>query len=331
MKRLLTVIVVAALGWSAYWFIGSTGVKTGFSAWFEQRRTEGWLAEFTDISVSGFPNRFDATLTDVALADPDTGVAWEAPFLQVFALSYKPNHVIAIWPNKQTLAYPDQRIGLSSKDMKASLVTGASASLPLERLNLAVEDLQMASDADWQLSAQSLNLALLNQPDKENTYRLAMKSVGLAPPVAFKLGGKPDLPNTLRTVEADVQVTFTAPLDRHVIETARPQPVWIDLSRVQIAWGDLELEAAGKVDVDAKGNPNGDITIRATNWREIVQLARASGQVSDGLLDGIEQGLELLAGLSGNPKTLDIPLSLGGGVVRIGPVPIVEAPRLILR
>ena len=35
--------------------------------------------------------------------------------------------------------------------------------------------------------------------------------------------------------------------------------------------------------------------------------------------------------MAGNPKTLDIPLNFKGGKVRLGPVPLGDAPRLRLR
>ncbi|WP_164727028.1 DUF2125 domain-containing protein [Shimia sediminis] len=330
MKRLVIVVLIAALGWSAYWFIGATGVKTGFVAWFDQRQTEGWQAEASDVSVSGYPNRFDTTFTNIALADPDTGVAWTAPFFQLFALSYRPNHVIAIWPENQQLAFPDQKLSISSTDTKASLVLGAATSLPLERSNFATQDLTITSTADWQLSADSLQLALHRQDDP-NTYRFALTTTGFAPPVSYRLPSGQAMPRTLQTVEADIFAGFDRPFDRASLEDARPQPTWVEVKLAEIAWGDLRLQASGRVTVDNTGYPTGEITLRATNWRDIIEIARQSDQIGQGVLDAVEQGLELLSGLSGNPKTLDIPLNFKNGTTRLGPVAIAPAPRLTLR
>ncbi|MBR9843208.1 MAG: DUF2125 domain-containing protein, partial [Rhodobacteraceae bacterium] len=83
--------------------------------------------------------------------------------------------------------------------------------------------------------------------------------------------------------------------------------------------------------IDAAGYPQGEITLRATNWREIVALARQSEELPKAVIDGVEQGLEFLSAMAGNPKTLDIPLNFRGGLTRIGPVPIGPAPKIILR
>ena len=99
MRMLLTVILIATAGWSGYWALASSGAKTAFETWFDQRRSEGWVADYGDLTVSGFPNRVDTSFSNISLADPATGIAWTAPFFQILALSYRPNHVIAVWPS----------------------------------------------------------------------------------------------------------------------------------------------------------------------------------------------------------------------------------------
>lgn len=341
MKRLLIVILIAASGWSGYWFVGAMAAKSGFDSWFSTRQAEGWQAEASDISLAGFPNRFDATFTNIALADPDTGVAWSAPFFQLLSLSYRPSHLIAIWPHDQSLAFPDQKVAISSTDMKASLVLGSSALLPLERGNFAASALQLVSDAGWALSADKLHLALHAQPDAatgadpeaQAVYRFAMNADGFAPSGAAvaQLSNGPPLPHRFKSVQADLVAGFSRAWDRRALEQARPQPVWIELKKAEIIWGDLELHAAGRVTVTAAGDPVGAITLRATNWRQTVEILRASGQIPPAMLDAMVSGLELLSGLSGNPRTLDIPVNFKNGATRIGPVAIAPAPRLILR
>ena len=131
--------------------------------------------------------------------------------------------------------------------------------------------------------------------------------------------------------QISVLAGFDRAWDRAALEDARPQPTWIEIKLAEFAWGDLKLHAAGKFTVDSIGYPTGEITIRATNWREIIAIARQSDQINASLLDAMEQGLELLAGLSGNPKTLDIPLNFKNGATRFGPVAIAPAPQLVLR
>nr|WP_239113547.1 DUF2125 domain-containing protein [Shimia biformata] len=327
---MLVLIIVLALGWAGYWVFGAQALKGAWSQWFADRTENGWVAEVDELKVAGFPNRFDVTFDGLDLADPRSGLAWSAPFFQIFALSYRPNHVIAVWPHEQTIAIPGQRVSVDSGDMRASLVLGDKTSLPLERMNFVTETPVLTSDAGWQSAAETVNVALHRQEPAQSTYRLAVTATGYTPPAFLREASSTALPHSLSSLELDMTTTFNAPWDRFAVERARPQPTRINLDKAQATWGELHLAAAGTVDVDASGYPVGEVTVRLTNWREMVALARASGQVPEGVMDGVEKGLELLAGLSGNSQTLDVPLTFKNGRIWIAIVPLGAAPRLIL-
>ncbi|GAA6181407.1 DUF2125 domain-containing protein [Shimia sp. NS0008-38b] len=331
MKRLAYLILIAAMAWSGFWLAGYWGVTTAFPAWFDARQNDGWVAEYDELSVAGYPSRLDSTFTNITLADPRTGVAWEAPFFQLFALTYRPNHLIAVWPDTQTLATPTEKLDITSGDMRASLVLDAGTDLTLSRTNLAITDLGIASSADWQLSAKSVTVAMHRDEENPTRYRIAFNADDLTPPAGFDLPDGVDLPRSFSSFKADLTADFDQPWDRTAIETARPQPVTLDLTLAEIVWGDLQLNAAGSVTVDSSGYPTGEVTIRAVNWREILAVARQSAKVSPSVVDTLEQALGFVAQLSGNGRELDIPLTFRGGATRLGPLPIGPAPRLVLR
>ena len=129
----------------------------------------------------------------------------------------------------------------------------------------------------------------------------------------------------------EANVTFDAPWDRHAIEDRRPQITALDLRGLRATWGRMELEAAGDLTVDAGGTPDGRITVRAVNWRDMIGVVRASGLVPEGFIPTIEAALEALAGLSGRPDTIDAPLSFQNGFVSFGPIPLGRAPNLTIR
>ncbi len=331
MKFLFRLSLLAALAWSGFWVFGYVTLSAALPAWFEDRRADGWVAEYDELSVRGFPSRLDSTFSDITLADPRTGVAWNAPFFQLFALTYKPNHVIAVWPNAQTFAIPTEKLAITSGDMRASLVLDPGIDLALDRSNLAIEALGISSTADWKLSADAVKLAMHRQEGSDSTYRLAFQADGLTPPAGFDLPDSLDLPRSFSSFRADLTAEFDRPWDRTAIEEARPQPVALDLTLAEIVWGDLELNAAGSVTIDSTGYPTGTVTIRAVNWRDILDVARHSGQIPVGVIDTVEQALGFIAQLAGNANELDIPLSFSGGATKLGPLPIGPAPRIFLR
>ncbi|RBI72692.1 DUF2125 domain-containing protein [Roseovarius sp. TE539] len=334
MRLLLTGILLAAAAWSGYWFWGAATTRGAMEDWFQARRGDGWVAAYDNLAVRGFPNRFDISFSNLSLADPDTGLAWDAPFFQVLALSYRPNHVIAVWPDNQKLATPFRKYGIQNDDMRASFVFRPGVRLEVERGTLTTNNLRINPGSKYEESVISdLTLAAEHAPaDASATYRLGLSADGFAPPqdLRDRIAVR-DLPETLNALSADLTVRFDKPWDRRAIEEARPQPRHLFLRLAEARWGHLELQAAGELDVGSDGIPEGTITIKARNWPEIMKLARSSRALPEAMLGPLERGLSLLSRMSGNPRTLDIPLRFSGGDVSIGPIPVMAAPVLRIR
>ena len=83
--------------------------------------------------------------------------------------------------------------------------------------------------------------------------------------------------------------------------------------------------------VDADGYPTGEISVRAQNWREMVEMGVNAGAIPVEARGGIERILGLVAGLSGRDTEIDAPLSCRDQRVFFGPIPVGDAPRLVLR
>jgi hypothetical protein len=331
MRFILSLVLGLAVLWCGYWFIGSTNLRHHSEAWLQERRAEGWVAEGA-VTVAGFPNRFDMTLADLELADPSTGVAWTAPFFKVLALSYQPHHVIAIWPPNQRLAFPDHTLDIQSEHMRGSVKFYAGPSLELERSTVVIDGLQIRSTRSGDTQIPQARLAIEAQ-DTPATYRLGFETTGAAPSPFHlarldPLGAMPKVINTLRL---DASAQFDKPWDRSAVEQARPQFRHIDLKELRATWGNMDLRMAGAVDVDANGNLEGEIVIKAENWREMIQLAVNAGTLPADFQGMAETVLGGLAQMSGNPRSLDAPLNFARGRMRLGPLPLGPAPRLVLR
>ncbi|MFB9149666.1 DUF2125 domain-containing protein [Roseovarius ramblicola] len=333
MRALLAVILVAAAAWAGYWVIGSRATLSAFERWFDARRAEGWVAETSRLGVQGFPNRFDVAFEDLILADPATGLAWEAPRFQIDALSYRPGHVIAVWPDEQLVATPQEKFRLESRDMRASLVIAPDTALAPRRMTLTAEFLRVTPKARPEETTALSALSLAAERQEGSTYRLGLRAEGLT--LAARTHARLDpggrLPDRISGFSADVVASFDKPWDRTAIERARPQPTHLRVRLAEGRWGDLHLQAAGEVDVTQEGWPEGEITLKARNWREIVTILRSAGALPESLAGSVESGLGMMARLAGNPDTLDIPLGFGGGRMWLGPVPLGTAPRLRLR
>jgi hypothetical protein len=333
-KFLLRFILIAAAAWSGYWFVGAKGSRAGFEAWFEQQRDRGWTAEYSDFDLRGFPNRFDASFSDLTLAEPNWGITWKAPFFQILALSYQPNHLIAVWPDAQVLTTPDDSYQITSEDIRASLKLEASTLLGLKSAVLTAQEL-VVTPTRQQIEptlAEHITLAAEHVADSPAEYRLGLAASGVAPARALVAQIDPEqtLPKMVSKISADLKVRFDRPWDRKVTENALPQPRHIEISKVEAKWGRLHLKMNGALEIDQAGVASGVINIWVRNWRDIIALAVRTGAMSEASQAPVEEALGLMAKAADDPEAVEIPLRFDQGQVYLGPVSLGAAPRLIL-
>ncbi len=323
MIRLIAATLALAVLWSGWWGYAAYRLKTGVETWFAERRAEGWEAQHARMRLRGFPNRLDLTLDDLLLADPRSGLVWEAPFFQIMSLSYKPGHVILVWPDRQALTTASGRQEITSDGLRASVVSRDGVIL---RANLEAEVLNIAGP-ERSLALAGVTAGALQDEGTQDLYRLGLSAEALARDRAALL---PVGPDRLDGLKAQVAVTFDRPWPLDVLPGPRPQPERIDLRLAEYRDRGLELKLAGAVTVDKTGTPEGEMTLKAVNWREMLDQAEAAGRLSGQMTRMLDGALGLAAGLSGNRATLDLPLVLRDGQVTLGGIPVAGTPDLRL-
>lgn len=320
MKRLLIVILVAAGLWSAYWFVGAAGTRSAFLAWFDERRAQGWVADYDDFALRGFPNRFDATWQNLSLADPATGLAIDLPIFQILALSYRPTHVITVGPHELRIATPTEKFTLASDQLRASLRLEPGPALALERAQFEATNLVLTGADTGALDV--LNLAA--QRTDTATYRYGIEARGLTPPATAlrAMLGDAALPDRMEHARLDALITFDKPWDLSALDVTRPQPTRIELSSLQAQWGVMAFQAKGEIDIDDAGRPSGTLAVQATHWQDMLAIARQSGALPENMTLMVEGLLSMAAQASGNPEKLDAEITLRNGQAFMGFIPL---------
>jgi hypothetical protein len=330
MRKLVFLLIVVTVLWSGYWFAGSTAIRNAATDWFAAQGATGVQVENSSLSVAGFPNRFDLTVDDLRFADPASGFGWQAPFVQIFAMTWKPWHIIAALPPEQEVVLPDQTITLTSEGLRASVRARPATDLPLAMAIIESGPFAAASSQGWTTGADKAVLSLGASEGKPATYDIAADIAGLAPDPALLRQIAPDggLPPTISVVTLRATATLTAPLDRHAGDT-NPRLAAVDLTDMTLTWGDVALTAAGSIAPDDQGYAAGRIAITVTNWRKVMPVLVASGTVKPELARTVETMLDGLARQSGDAEVLKVPLVMEGGWMSIGPLPLGPAPVLM--
>lgn len=332
MRRLIWIFALAAVAWCGWWWAASTGLRSGAEAWLADRRSEGWQAEASDVTGGGFPLTLQATLNDLTLADPETGLAVRTEALAISAPAWWPGDVsVTLDDGPIALASPYGRSDLTMRDGVLAMALRPGGALELEALGWTAGPWQVTDAEGVQASADDLTLTMM-QADGP-AYDFVARAQQFSPGDAARRGLRlPDgFPGAFDSLQMQARVTFDRSWDRRALNDRRPQPRKIDLSLAEARWGDLSLNLAANLDVDANGVPSGTVSLQAENWQAMLDIAEGTGVLPTGLRGQAEGILAAMARASGNETTLDVELALRDGAVLIGFIPIARAPRLILR
>lgn len=323
MKWLAIGVAVVAAVWSGWWFLGATAFERGAVAGIEAARTEGWRIDYADLSVSGFPNRFDTTVDAPRVTAPDGSVTWSAPFLQVFALSYRPNRFIAVAPREMVLDVPAGRLDIGNDDLRGSAAISASTRPELLRATVAAQALTLSgAGLDGRIDTAQL---ALRQIGGATEYDVALGVSGIEPGEALRAVIDPfeALPATISTLDIDLHATLDRALEAD--PEGMPRITALDFRAARLVWGELRVSVTGLLEIDADGVPEGTLTLDLRGWQSALRLAVSLGLLPVERLPLLSAGLAAMAEADGSAS---MDLVFADGQMRLGLVPLGPAPRL---
>ncbi|MEM8655750.1 MAG: DUF2125 domain-containing protein [Pseudomonadota bacterium] len=332
MRKVMWIAALAALAWCSWWWVASASLRGAVTTWFDARAAEGWQAELRAIEGGGFPLSLRAGLRDVAVADPDAGLAIQTDALNITAPAWWPGDVtVALNDDPILLASPLGRSTLTMQDGVMALNLHPGTALELDALGWTAGSWQVTDAQGVQAQASDLTLTMVQRAGAD--YALTASASSFAPGDATRRGLRlPDgFPNAFDSLQMRANITFDRPWDRRALDQRRPQPRVIDLHLAEAIWGDLQFNLSADLTVDGMGVPAGTVAIQAENWRTMLDLAQNIGVLPAQLRGQAESVLQALANASGSADTLDVELTLRDGAIRLGFIPLAPAPRLILR
>lgn len=315
---LLAAAVLATLAWGGYWFIGARALDRAVTQNIENNP----FFSATGHRLRGFPNRFDLTLNEPRLDQP--GLAWRAPFVQFFALSYRPHHLIAVFPHDQEFVIDGTGFALHSRDMRASLVMTPGTALPLERLALVIEAPEWRSEGSVH-RAETLRFA--TRALSSTRHEAAIELHRLFPDTALMAALDPQghLPRRLEVLGLELEAEFDRPLDRRMLGEAGPQLQTLALTGGQLAFGAVSLRASGRLEADALGRLSGPVALQISGWPALLEQLQAAGMIGP---DEAALWARSLQGMAdpARPEQLEAALVLRENRVMLGPLVLGSLP-----
>lgn len=326
MRFMLWIIAGLTALYCGYWALAARTLRSEAEATLAAMRAEG-TGDAEALQVGGFPARFDVTLGAPRLTSPDGVYGWAAPELKLYALSYHPQHVIAIFPPTQEIRLGRETIAVSSADLSASAVFGLSPMVPLNRAQAVGSSVLLTSDAGWGLAAETARAAI-REGAEAGAEDIGVELSGLTltglPAELVTAGGA--LPARGERLYLDATLGLDRRLDRAaMVEGLRLRAA--EIRSLSLDWGPAGLSGKGRLTLSDAGVPEGRLDLSVRNWRRVLTLATALGLVRAETAPTVERALAGLAALGGNAEVLTLPLVFAGGRMSLGPVPLGPAPR----
>ena len=320
LRILLTLAVIATAAWGGYWFVGARALDRTVT----QLLTDHPVLTAEAHVIRGFPNRFDLTLTAPRIQSGS--LAWQAPFLQVFALSYRPHHLIVVFPHDQQASAPGQTAVLHSEDARASLVMTPEFALPLERSALVVQAPRLQLDGATH-SAETLRIASRANDARLHDAVIEIEAAFPDPAVMAKIDPGNHWPRRYDILRLEGQVQLDRPLDRQALAGPLPRPVAVRFTGARLAFDGVDLRVAGDVEPDELGRLSGPVRLTVAGWLALLErLADAE------MIDANQAGFlrPMLAGMADpeTPEAIELDLTLRDGALTIGPVTLLRLPPL---
>lgn len=310
MRFLLWVLAIFSLLWGGYWFVGSRTVeKTAVTA-IEDANLSGYDISYSNLNTTGFPNRFDTTIKDINVRTP-ANVHWSAPFFQVFALSYKPYHLIAVWPHDQSFTVEDQQFAVNSTDLRASLVVEPNATTVLDRFQLTGTDLSISLDGNDPLTIRNLSIAT-RQGGTTFSHDLSISAEKISVPTS-------QMDTRIDSVTLDANLGFDGPIG-HVGK----QPVLTNMSinKASISQNSARASVTGELTFDSAGFASGSLLVTAENWEAGFQTLQELNAFPLEHIDTVHGVLAGLANANGSATEIQAPLTVKRGQILLGFVPL---------
>ena len=333
MKALLAVLAVLAAVGSGAWALGARSTERAIESWLDARAAEGWLVNVGAVDTGGYPTRYTTGFTDLELADPDTGWVWTAPDFTLDQQVWALDRITATWPAEQTLASPMERLRITSDELTADLDVAFRENLALDASAMVMRGMVIESDSGERMAVAEARSQVTRQAGQAARYDVVFTARDVTPPAALARLLDPEraLPATMEQMRYVAEMAFDRPWDLSALEVSRPQITQVALEEMQASWGPMLLRAAGTLDVDAEGRASGEIAVRAENWQQMLEVSSRAGLVAEAVRDTVEAALRFVARLSGRPEDIDATLRFDRGFVFLGPIPLGEGPRFVLR
>jgi hypothetical protein len=331
-------LVAAAGGYAAYWFVMAGQLEAGIARWENERRAEGWTVAHGPIGRGGFPFALELTVPAPALKSAgDHPLAWRGELLAATVKPWSIRDLSFRFPGRHAFSLP---IDGRPRPMEAAMAGGTldmlmdgrgraqAAALNLTRLNARFTD----NGERYQVGKARLAMRRHEMPANQPTamsYETDTRIEGLVLPAkqAGVMGPEIGLIALLANVIGPPPAAPTVA----AMAAWRDAGGYLEVRDFQMTWGKLQIQGAGTARLDAALQAVVQLDGRVRGGDALIdalvldrQLSFAEALLAKGALFALQRPSE-----DGGPPYLRLAISVrDGNRLYLGPVRIARLPPL---
>lgn len=331
---LLAVPLMLLAADTLYWYLSELNLENGFAAWLAERRAAGWTANVEAPARGGWPVAAMLTVRDVSLSGGTPffsgAVAWSTQRLTLRVALLRPNRI-------EVVADGAQRLRLADSPQIAAIADRFRLTMPLQAglpsfVDVAAENLRAGVPGGGEASAGTLHLHMhlrADAPSGESaaTFSLTAKAVRPPAPLDRTLGSNIGALGVEGALNGPVSSSGTL---AERVAAWRDSGGSLEIRRLALAWGPLDLTASATLALDEDLQPMGAGSARAIGYSETLDALAAHGAITRSAATAAKAVLSLLAHNpeDGSPPDVEVPLTLQYRTLSMRQVPLIRLPEL---
>ncbi len=341
LKILVSSFLFIILGYSFFWYYMAGELEDRIEVWVSDQKSQGLSISYQDLDIAGFPYRMELTLKKLRIVKSGRHkipLLFTSPHITLVAFPWKINHGVIISDGG------DLRIGSRRRPVsnmafgktRASVIINL-ASQKFQRASMVIEKLSWTSEETNPSEARQVKLHIMRPAPSGDTgnmelpiqmklYLEARNVIAREIPVGV-FGKKADL------VKIDLQLhgTELPNYAKNSLISWRDNGGTMAVKNLEVTSGEMDIELEGEVTLDQDMKPLGafSTTIHGIDHMVTILSAYSEFQTEPGNM--ILQELERMNQLDkkGGKKALDLSISLQGGLLFLGPIPVYELESVV--
>lgn len=313
-RLLLPLLIALVLLHAGIWFWATTRLRDGYAEWAAARRADGWTITNDAPRRAGWPLAATLIVPHPAIDGGGTrvpgGLAWRAQQVQLRLTPWHPRVLDVIPKGAEHL-----RVGL--------LPVLAIAGPLVARIRLDGSLPPEIDGAGLQLAASGTTVTCtsLHATATGTSLHAEARGIGLPEDRPWPLG------STIASL--DLAATATGPtVPAASAATIRQQAArWreaggqVAIRSASLRWGPLAASGSGSLTLDDQLQPVAHATLQLDGWQQALDAFERQGEMSSGTAIAVRAALGLFARATPGGGVA-LPVSLAGGLVRAGGIPV---------